>query len=264
MRLATTTDGQTGRIDGDRFVPLPGGLLDHLTAGAAGPDPGGADSTVALDQVELGPPLRPRSIICVGLNYRDHAAEAGMDLPAAPLLFAKLPSAVVGPGDTVAIPSTEAQVDFEAELAVVIGRTARHVPVERALEHVGGYVCFNDVSDRAAQFADGQWLRGKSFDTFAPIGPIVVTADEIGDPQALAISCTVNGEVRQRSSTAEMVFGVAELVAYCSTAFTLAPGDVIATGTPAGVGMADGRWLAAGDVMTVEIEGLGSLTNPVG
>ncbi|MGE3619140.1 MAG: fumarylacetoacetate hydrolase family protein [Acidimicrobiia bacterium] len=259
MRLATTSDGRAGRIEGDLFVPLAPSVSEVL-AGAA---PREAGPAVPLGDVVLGPPIRPTTLIGVGLNYRDHVAEAGLELPPAPLLFAKLPGSVIGPGEPIVSPAGDVQLDYEAELGVVIGRAARDVPVERALAHVAGYTCVNDVSERRAQFGDGQWLRGKSFDTFAPVGPVVVTADEIDDPQALAVSCTVDGEVRQSSSTAAMVFGVAEIVAHCSRSFTLHPGTLIATGTPAGVGMADGRWLRPGQVVTVEVEGIGALTNPV-
>jgi 2-keto-4-pentenoate hydratase/2-oxohepta-3-ene-1,7-dioic acid hydratase in catechol pathway len=214
--------------------------------------------------VPLGIP-RPGKIICVGLNYRDHAAEGGMDLPKAPLLFAKWPNTLIGHGDPIVLPPESAQVDYEAELGVVIGTKARRVSERDALDHVDGYICLNDVSARDLQFADGQWTRGKSPDTFCPVGPRLVPRAEIDDPQALAIRCIVNGEALQDSSTAQMIFSVAEIIAYASQVITLEPGDLIATGTPAGVGVfRDPKvLLQAGDEVSVEIEGLGTLTNPI-
>jgi 2-keto-4-pentenoate hydratase/2-oxohepta-3-ene-1,7-dioic acid hydratase in catechol pathway len=209
---------------------------------------------------------RPGKIVCVGLNYRDHAAESKLPLPNRPLLFAKWQTALIGPGEEIILPAISDEVDFEAELGVVIERRASRVQADDALEFVAGYVCVNDISARDVQMGDGQWTRGKSFDTFCPIGPRLVAADGIADPQALRISCLVNGEALQDSSTAEMVFSVAELIAFTSEAITLEPGDLIATGTPAGVGFARTPpvFLRDGDEVTVEIEGLGSLTNPVG
>jgi 2-keto-4-pentenoate hydratase/2-oxohepta-3-ene-1,7-dioic acid hydratase in catechol pathway len=214
--------------------------------------------------VPLGIP-RPGKIVCVGLNYRDHAAEAGMDLPGAPLLFAKWPNTLVGHGDPVVLPPESTQVDYEAELGVVIGKTARRVSERDALDRIAGYICVNDVSARDLQFADGQWTRGKSPDTFCPVGPGLVPREEIDDPQALAIRCIVNGKALQDSSTAQMIFSVAEIIAYASQVITLEPGDLIATGTPAGVGVfRDPKvMLQDGDEVSVEIEGLGTLTNPV-
>ena len=207
---------------------------------------------------------RPGKIVCVGLNYRDHAAESGMELPKRPLLFAKWPSSLIGPNEPIVLPEQAKEVDYEAELGVVIGTRASRVAVEDALEHVEGYLCANEVSARDIQFADGQWTRGKSFDTFCPIGPLVPAAD-VPDPQALGIRCLLNGEVVQSSSTAQMVFTVAEVIAFISDGITLEPGDLILTGTPPGVGL--GRkppmYLKDGDEVTVEIDGIGSLTNPV-
>jgi len=208
---------------------------------------------------------RPGKIVCVGLNYRDHAAEGGMDLPKAPLLFAKWPNTLIGHGDPIVLPPETSQVDYEAELGVVIGRTARRVSERDALDHVEGYICVNDVSARDMQFADGQWTRGKSPDTFCPVGPRLVPREEIDDPQALAIRCIVNGEALQDSSTAQMIFSVAEVIAYASQVITLEPGDLIATGTPAGVGIfRDPKVLLQdGDEVSVQIDGLGTLTNPI-
>jgi 2-keto-4-pentenoate hydratase/2-oxohepta-3-ene-1,7-dioic acid hydratase in catechol pathway len=208
---------------------------------------------------------RPQKIICVGLNYRDHAEEQGVDAPGKPILFAKWPNTLIGPGEAIVLPAASEQVDYEAELGVVIGKRARNVSVENALDAVGGYVCVNDVSARDLQFSDGQWTRGKSPDTFCPVGPRVVPAAEIPDPQALAIRALLNGEVMQDSSTANMIFGVAEIVSFISQVITLEPGDLIATGTPAGVGVFRDPpvFLRAGDEITIEIEGIGALTNPV-
>ncbi|HEY6570192.1 MAG TPA: fumarylacetoacetate hydrolase family protein [Candidatus Limnocylindrales bacterium] len=212
----------------------------------------------------LAPVPRPGKVVAIGRNYRDHTAEEGVDAPPAPLIFAKWPSSVVGPdADVRWDPALTQQVDYEAELAVVIGRTARRVAEADALDHVLGYTCLNDVSARDLQFGDGQWTRGKSLDTFCPMGPALVTADEIPNPQALAIECLLNGRVMQRANTADMYFGVAAIISHCSWAFTLEPGDVIATGTPGGVGIFRDPpvLLADGDVVTVVIEGIGRLQN---
>jgi len=208
---------------------------------------------------------RPQKIVCIGLNYRDHAEEQGVPLPERPLLFAKWPNTLIGPGEQIVIPPITEQVDYEAELGVVIGQRVRGVSVENALEAVAGYVCVNDVSARDLQFSDKQWVRGKSLDTFCPVGPVLVPASEVPDPQALRIRAVLNGRVMQDSSTANMVFGVAELIAFVSQAITLEPGDLIATGTPAGVGVFRDPpvLLQPGDEITIEIEGLGALTNPV-
>jgi 2,4-didehydro-3-deoxy-L-rhamnonate hydrolase len=208
---------------------------------------------------------RPGKIICVGLNYRDHAEEQGTALPEAPLLFAKWQNALIGPGDPIVIPPIVTKCDFEAELGVVIGERVRDVSAENALEAVAGYICVNDVSARDLQFADGQWTRGKSPDTFCPVGPGLVTRDEVPDPQALGIRAILNGETVQDSNTSNMVFGVAEVIAYVTRTITLEPGDLIATGTPAGVGAfrKPPLFMQPGDEITIEIEGLGSLTNPV-
>ncbi|MBA3428773.1 MAG: fumarylacetoacetate hydrolase family protein [Actinobacteria bacterium] len=208
---------------------------------------------------------RPGKIVCVGMNYRDHAAEAGMEVPEQPVLFAKWPNGLIGPGEAIVLPPDPSQVDYEAELGVVIGLRARGLRTEDALDAVAGYVCVNDVSARDLQFADGQWTRGKSLDTFCPVGPRLVPAAEVPDPQRLGIRCRVNGELLQDSSTAQMVFSVAEIVAFVSTWLTLEPGDLIATGTPAGVGFTREPpvYLRPGDEVTVEIDGLGALVNPV-
>lgn len=208
---------------------------------------------------------RPGKIVCVGLNYLDHAQEGGMELPKAPLLFAKWPNTLIGDGDAIVLPPEAKEVDYEAELGVVIGTTAKRVSEADALDHVEGYICLNDVSARDMQFGDGQWTRGKSLDTFCPVGPRLVPREEIADPQQLGIRCVLNGEALQDSSTAQMIFSVAEIIAYVSQVITLEPGDLIATGTPAGVGVfRDPKVLLKdGDEVAIEIDGVGTLTNPV-
>jgi 2-keto-4-pentenoate hydratase/2-oxohepta-3-ene-1,7-dioic acid hydratase in catechol pathway len=208
---------------------------------------------------------RPGKIICVGLNYSDHAAEAGLDLPEGPVLFAKWPTALIGPDMPIVLPAISREIDYEAELGVVIGRHARAVSVDEALRAVAGFVCVNDVTARDLQFADGQWTRAKSLDTFCPVGPALIPASEVPDPQQLRIRCLLNGEVVQDSSTENMIFSCGELIAFVSEAIELEPGDLIATGTPAGVGFTRRPpvFLSRGDEVTVEIEGVGALTNPV-
>jgi 2-keto-4-pentenoate hydratase/2-oxohepta-3-ene-1,7-dioic acid hydratase in catechol pathway len=208
---------------------------------------------------------QPQKIICVGLNYRDHAEEQGVPLPERPLLFAKWPNTLIGPGEPIRLPSISQEVDYEAELGVVIDKRVRQASPDTALDAVRGYLCANDVSARDVQFSDKQWVRGKSFDTFCPVGPELVRAADVHDPQALRIRAILNGEVMQDSTTANMVFGVAEIVSFVSQAITLEPGDLIMTGTPAGVGVfRDPKvLLKPGDEITIEIEGLGALTNPV-
>jgi 2,4-diketo-3-deoxy-L-fuconate hydrolase len=207
---------------------------------------------------------RPGKIVCVGLNYRDHAEEQGVELPKEPLLFAKWPTSLIGPGEPIVIPPIVTKADYEAELGVVIGARVKGVSKENALEAVRGYVCANDVSARDLQFADGQWTRGKSPDTFCPVGPLV-PASEIADPHALRIRAIVSGEVLQDSTTANLIFGIDEIVSHVSQTATLEPGDLILTGTPAGVGVFRDpqRLLRPGDEVTIEIEGIGELTNPV-
>jgi len=207
---------------------------------------------------------RPGKIVCVGLNYRDHAEEQGAELPAAPLLFAKWTTALVGPGEPIVIPPIVGKADYEAELGVVIGERVKGVSKENAFEAVRGYLCANDVSARDLQFGDGQWTRGKSPDTFCPVGPMM-PRDEVSDPHALRIRAIVSGEVLQDSTTANLIFGIDEVIAYASQTTTLEPGDLILTGTPAGVGVFRDpqRLLQPGDEVTIEIDGLTSLTNPV-
>ncbi len=215
-------------------------------------------------------PVQPVNIFCIGLNYRAHAAETGAPIPEHPVVFMKPTTAVVGPAAPIELPAACAhgpEVDYEAELAVVIGRTVRDVPTDRALAHVLGYTCANDVSARRWQKhgGGGQWVRGKSFDSFCPLGPALVTADEIPDPQALDVRCSLNGREMQHGNTADMIFPVAALIAFLSRDTTLLPGTLILTGTPPGVGFArqPPRFLAEGDQVAVDIEGVGRLQNPV-
>ncbi len=224
----------------------------------------------AADVAKLLAPLAPAMIWGIGLNYHGFARESKSTPPEHPLVFAKGPNAVQHPGDPILIPTTlrSDQVDYEGELAVVIGRTARNVTPEQALDHVLGYTCANDVSSRDWQIGrcGGQWCRSKTFDTFAPLGPCLVTADDIPAPNQLAIRTVINGTTMQDSSTSDMIVDVAHLIAFLSASTTLLPGTVILTGTPQGVGMTrtPPRWLQSGDVVTVEIEKIGRLTNPVG
>ncbi|HUZ68672.1 MAG TPA: fumarylacetoacetate hydrolase family protein [Candidatus Saccharimonadales bacterium] len=232
-------------------------LPDLITRGAAPSSP----------LYVLGPPVpRPGKIVCAGRNYADHAKELGNDVPTRPILFAKLATSVRGPFEDVVRPREVDDLDYEAELCVVIGTGGRRIPQERALAHVAGYCCANDVSARNAQLGLGdQWLRGKSFDTFCPIGPWIVTADEIPDPQALNVRCRVDGILRQDGRTADMIFDVTTLISYISDAFTLEPGDLILTGTPSGVAMGQqpAPWLQPGQLCEVEIPGIGTIANRI-
>ncbi len=211
------------------------------------------------------PVPRPGKVICIGLNYRGHAAESEMAAPERPIVFAKYANSIVGHGQKIVLPRGVEDVDYEAELAVVIGKRARRVAEADALGVVAGYACFNDVSARSVQMSSSQWTLGKSFDTFGPFGPALVTADAIPDPGSLRIRCNINGETLQESSTANLLFSVPQLISYLSEVMTLEPGDVIATGTPEGVGMArtPPRWLRPGDLVCVEIDGVGTLENRV-
>jgi len=217
------------------------------------------------DAYWFAPVPRPGKIVCIGLNYRDHAEESRLAVPKTPVIFSKFSSCVIAPGEPVVIPTTSEKVDYEAELAVVIGRRASHVTVERAYDYVLGYTAFNDVTARDFQFGDGQWQRGKSCDTFAPMGQTIVTTDEIPDPHTLRITLTLNGTVMQNSSTSQLIFRVPEIISFITSSITLEPGDVIATGTPAGVGFARKPpvFLKPGDRMEVDIERIGALGNPI-
>jgi 2-keto-4-pentenoate hydratase/2-oxohepta-3-ene-1,7-dioic acid hydratase in catechol pathway len=271
MRFATSSDEHgTFAVALDpargtvRLAAADAGALVHLDAEALAALV--ADGRPVDGDVALHAPLIPPKIVAIGLNYLDHVRETGMAAPERPLVFTKFSTSVVGPDAAIVVdPALTSRVDWEVELGVVIGTVARNVPAERALDHVFGYTVANDVSARDVQFGDGQWVRGKSLDTFCPLGPAVVTADEVADPQALRLWTRVNGETMQDSTTAEMVFGIAELIAFCSASFTLLPGDVLLTGTPWGCGefMTPQRHLRPGDVVECEVEGLGVLRNPV-
>jgi 2,4-didehydro-3-deoxy-L-rhamnonate hydrolase len=271
LKLVTYSTGggepRVGYVEDDHVTPLGGSsMLEYVEHGrSTDRQPGG--EAVALGEVRLHAPVsRPEKIVAIGLNYEDHAAETGAEIPEKPVVFTKYPNTIVGPGEPIRIPPIAEQIDYEAELAVVIGRTARNVPESEALEYVFGYANANDVSARDLQFSEGgQWTRSKSLDTFMPLGPFIVTRDEVPDPQSLSIRAILNGDVVQDGTTSKMIFSVAELVAFLSTGMTLVPGDVIITGTPPGVGMARDPqlWMKPGDEVSIEIEGLGTLTNPV-
>jgi 2-keto-4-pentenoate hydratase/2-oxohepta-3-ene-1,7-dioic acid hydratase in catechol pathway len=224
-----------------------------------------AAGRIPAGEVRLLPPIPdPQKIICLGLNYRDHAAEAGQEIPSNPLWFAKFANSLIGDGEPIVLPVAHADyVDYEAELAVVIGRPAHQLSAEQALEHVAGAMPFNDVSARDLQLQNPLWTSGKAIDTFAPCGPALVLMDEIDDLQALTLRTRINGEVVQEGSTAEMIFGIAQTIAWLSRTLTLLPGDLIATGTPAGIGGPKGLFLRDGDTVSVEVDGLGAVTNPV-
>src|SRR6266545_3681130 len=233
--------------------------IEALGAWLAGP---GRSAPKVPATSRIGCPIaRPSKIVCIGLNFRDHAAESDMDLPKEPVIFFKASTALAGPNDPVRIPRGGTKLDWEVELAVVIGRAASYVDESHALDHVAGYALHNDYSERTFQLErGGQWVKGKSADTFAPIGPFLATRDAVKDPQSLDMWLTVNGTPRQRSTTANMIFGVANLVSYISQFMTLLPGDVISTGTPAGVGLGmkpEPMYLRAGDVVELGIDGLG-------
>lgn len=233
--------------------------IDRLAA-RLGPPNG---KLVPLESLRLAPVVTaPEKIICVGLNYRRHAIEANMAIPTTPVIFGKFANSLSAHGSRVALPPIDTKYDYEAELGVVIGREARNVAAHEALAYVAGYCCANDLSARGAQLSTSQWMIGKMLDGFLPLGPRLATADEVPDPQALRISCRVNGELRQDSSTGDMIFSVAEIIAFLSRHATLKPGDVVVTGTPEGVliGHKSPVWLIPGDEITVEIDGLGSLT----
>jgi 2-keto-4-pentenoate hydratase/2-oxohepta-3-ene-1,7-dioic acid hydratase in catechol pathway len=268
VRLCTYLDAhgpRAGLVEEDVVRPLAErDLLAVVRSGA--PARAAEDGApVPVTRARLLAPLRPGTLIGVGLNYRDHAAETGAALPAEPLLFPKLTSAVAAPGGPVARPPYTEELDYEGELAVVIGRRASNVAAADALDHVFGYAIMDDVTARDRQRAEPQWLRAKSGDGFAPFGPWITTADEVADPQALGIRTWVNGELRQDGTTRDMVFSVASLVSYCSAQLTLEPGDVITTGTPAGVGA--GRrpptFHPPGDRVRIEIDGLGALEHEI-
>lgn len=251
LQEAITSDGGLKDI-----LPRLQAVIDHADS---------ARTAIPESEVRIVRPFLPANVLCVGLNYREHARESNLPLPQQPVLFAKWTSSVTGPGDPIVLPSTTREVDYEAELAVVIGERCSKIRSEQALNYVAGYTCMNDVSARDFQRSDGQWVRAKSQDTFGPFGPYLVTSDEIADPQNLRIRCSINGRILQDSTTADMVFSVRELIAYISQGITLIPGDLITTGTPQGVGVARKPqiFLRNGDNVVVEIDRIGSLQNPV-
>lgn len=236
--------------------------LDFIQSGNTHID---STDTLHLDQVKLHAPLpNPPRIFAIGLNYRDHAKESGMEIPKTPVVFFKLTTSIIGPGEAIILPKNSTQPDYEAEFAFVIGKGGYRIPASAWREHVYGYTIVNDVSARDVQFASTQWSMSKSFPTFCPMGPAIVTADEIADPHELAISLTINGETLQNSNTRELVFKIPDLIEHLSSITPLLPGDIISTGTPPGVGLGrtPKRWLRPGESVTVTIQGLGSLTNP--
>jgi acylpyruvate hydrolase len=251
---ASTAPGLLGALDADG--------LRELGRRAAALDP---ERLIPLQQIELLAPVPdPQKIICIGLNYRDHAEESGQEIPTAPMWFAKFANSLSGSGQQIVLPAAHAEyVDYEAELALVIGRTARNVSEQDALTYIAGAMPFNDVTARDLQFQNPLWTSGKAIDTFAPCGPALVTLDEIGELESLGLRTRIDGELVQEGTTANLIFGPAELVAWLSRTITLLPGDIIATGTPAGVGASKGRFLRDGNTVEVEVDGLGTLANPV-
>lgn len=273
VSYATDAGPRVGCLDNREVVPTPGiptmldYLRDHSLESTIEAALKGRIDAQPVEEVKLLAPLpRPTKIIAIGLNYKDHIKETGRKMPEAPVLFSKPPTATIGPEATIILPNEAKQVDYEVELGVIIGRGGRNIPVETALEHVGGYTVFNDISARDFQYRDGQWFRGKSFDTFAPMGPVLTLPDQLPDPQNIQLQLRLNGKTRQKSSTANMVFTVAELISDISKVLTLESGDVIATGTPSGVGFVAKPkpvFLKAGDIVEAEIEGIGILRNQV-
>jgi 2-keto-4-pentenoate hydratase/2-oxohepta-3-ene-1,7-dioic acid hydratase in catechol pathway len=249
---ASTVRGLLEALDGDGLRELAGRAED-------------AEERIPLADATLCAPIPDaHKIICLGLNYRDHAEETGQEMPAAPMWFAKFANSLIGTGQPIVLPAAHAEyVDYEAELALVVGRTAKHVTAKDALSYLAGATPFNDVSARDLQLQNPLWTSGKAIDTFAPCGPALVTLDEIDDLAALELRTHINGEVLQRGTTANLIFAPAGLIAWLSRTITLLTGDIIATGTPAGVGATQGRFLRAGDTVEVEIDGLGTLVNPV-
>ncbi|MEZ4768610.1 MAG: fumarylacetoacetate hydrolase family protein [Caldilineales bacterium] len=249
---------------GDAAMQTARDALAWLAADGAAEMPG---LSHPLNETRLAPPVPdPSKIVCCGQNYADHCREQNKPLPKNLILFSKFPTTLIGPGDAITwAPGSTEQPDYEAELAFVVGKTARNVPVEEAYDYIAGYTNANDVSARDVQFGDGQWIRGKSFDTFCPLGPYLVTADEVGDPHTLGIRCRLNGRTMQDSSTAELVFDVPTILSFISRTATLLPGDVVLTGTPAGVGVFRDPpiFLQPGDVVEIEIDKLGTLRNVV-
>lgn len=283
MRLVTFREGGRDRVGarvGDNIVDLSAGdssIPSDMRAFLEGGDTSltkaeaviaGGGSSLAVGDVQILAPIsNPEKLVCIGLNYADHAAESGMDIPTEPIVFSKYASTIIGPGDTIKLPPSSSEPDYEVELVVVIGKSGFNISEADAMGHVAGYTVGHDVSARDYQLQKpgGQWMMGKTFDTFAPIGPDLVTSDEISDPHNLPIRCILNGETVQDSNTRQLIFKVPELIAYLSHVFTLNPGDLIFTGTPPGVGMArtPQLWLKAGDHVACEVDGIGRLENNV-
>ncbi len=281
MRFVTfrrdTAPPEAGVIVRDRVISLTGAGFPDILAMLRGGAPARAkienfiynppaDAAASLDSVTLLAPVpKPPKLICVGLNYRDHAIESKMEIPKVPTIFAKFATAVIGPGQPIVLPKNSTQPDYEAEFAFVIGTGGRHIPAEEWQQHVFGYTLLNDVSARDFQMATSQWMMGKTFDTFAPMGPHLVSADEIADPHALDISLRINGDVLQQSNTCQLIFKIPELIAYLSSVMTLEPGDLVSTGTPSGVGFArkPPRFLQPGDDVVITVDQIGELRNPV-
>ncbi len=265
-----TRDGQEMIVDLNGVEPsLPTDIIAFLAAGQqvrSAAEKALSGKAMKLSAVKLKAPIpQPGKIICIGLNYRDHAIETNSPIPEYPVVFAKYANTVIGPGEAIVLPKVSKEVDYEAELGFVIGRKGRHIAERDAMSYVAGYLPVNDVSARDYQSRTSQWTMGKTFDTFAPMGPALVTADEVPDPHNLKIRLTIGDEVLQNSNTCNLIFNVPRLVASLSEVMTLEPGDIVSTGTPPGVGMArkPKRFLRAGEVVTIEIERVGTLTNPV-
>lgn len=267
MKLVTFRHGGNGATAGilaqNKVTSLGRDILSIIADDAI---PAHSGPAFDLSEVTLLAPIpRPPKFICVGLNYRDHAIESNMAIPKVPTIFSKFSNVVIGPGEKIVLPRESSQPDYEAEFAVVMGPGGRRIPASKAMDHVFGYTIVNDVSARDLQLATSQWLMGKTCDTFAPMGPTIVTKDEIADPHALDISLEIRGEILQKSNTKELIFRVPELIEFISSVVTLEPGDIISTGTPSGVGFArkPPRYLKDGDECIVRIQGLGELRNPV-
>jgi len=268
MRLVTFqvevgSTPQAGVISGNQVIGLGKDMLSVIAASTLPKITGPAYDLAAVKL--LAPIPRPPKFICVGMNYRDHAREAGVDIPSIPTIFSKFSNVVIGPGAPIVLPKNSTRPDYEAEFAFVIGPGGRHIPAARAMDQVFGYTIVNDVSARDHQTTTSQWLISKSFDTFAPMGPWIVTRDEIADPHALDLTLEIGGQILQHSNTRELVFGIPALIEYISSVVTLEPGDIVATGTPAGVGFArkPPRYLQPGDEVVIRIQDIGELRNPV-
>ena len=276
MKFVTFSEGDAnarpGLLTGDSVVDISSRFRSMLSVIHGGAEALkvtasiNAGARLSLDAVKLLAPLPdPPRIFCIGLNYRDHAVESKMEIPKVPTVFLKLPSALVGANAAIELPSISSQPDYEAEFACVIGKGGSRIARDAWQEHVFGYTILNDVSARDVQLSTSQWTLGKSFNTFAPLGPAIVTKDEIADPHALDVKLSIDGEVLQHSNTRELIFKLPDLIAYISSITPLQAGDIISTGTPAGVGLGrtPQRWLKAGETITIEVSGLGSLVNPV-